>query len=457
MSTKSDSPESFQPPRFGTDGLRGRAGEPPLDPETLRRVGAALGMWVQRSGPERKRVLVGNDGRESAMWILEALAQGLATADCSTVDIGLTTTPALAWLARHEPVVAGIMISASHNPAHDNGVKIFDHSGHKLPDEAEREIEALTATLEFAEIPLGRASEDTRVLDRYVEELANRFAHVDLTGATVVVDGANGGGSELAPIVLRGLGADVVRVACEPDGFNINDGCGSLHPESIRDIVRQSGAVLGICLDGDGDRSIFVDDRGDVHDGDDLLATLGPHLLAAGRLPHATVVGTIMSNLGLRRVLREAGVQLEMTPVGDRHVARRMREGGFRLGAEQSGHVLFDLDGHFVGDALHTALTVLSLPGVVRNGSAQAFRSFTRYPQRLVNIAVSAKPPLDTVGPLQDACRRIEADLGEEGRVVLRYSGTEPLCRVMVEAPTHELVDRSCDELAGIVRRELGA
>jgi phosphoglucosamine mutase len=455
--TGSSHEPSFQPPRFGTDGLRGHAGEPPLDPETLRRVGAAFGIWLQRVGPDRKRVLIGNDGRESSTWILDALAQGLGSTDCTVADLGLVTTPALAWLTRNEPFVAGIMISASHNPATDNGIKLFDQDGRKLPDEAERELEMLTGRIEFADLTTPRPRDASASISHYVEHLGNAFGELQLDGCTVVVDAANGGASEIAPSVLRALGADVVPVCCEPDGFNINQDCGSLHPESLAEVVRQSGAVLGICLDGDGDRSIFVDDRGAVHDGDAVLATLAPHLKARGRLPHDTVVATVMTNLGLRRHLARSGIRVEMTPVGDRHVARRMREGGFALGAEQSGHVLFDLDGHLCGDGLFTALTILGLPGVREKGASQAFATFTRYPQRLANVRVRAKPPLESILPLAAAAARIEAELGEDGRVLLRYSGTEPLCRVMVEAPDAATVDRHVDELVQIVDAEIGA
>ncbi len=448
---------TFQIPRFGTDGLRGRAGEAPLDPETLRRVGASLGIWLQREGPERKRVLIGNDGRDSAHWITEAIAQGLATADCSAVDLGLVTTPALAFLTRSQPFVAGIMVSASHNPAHDNGIKLFDERGGKLGDDAQHEIEELTAKLEFGELPRTRIKEEHQLVGRYVEELANRFANLDLSGATVVVDAANGGASELAPTVLRGLGADVVEVACEPDGFNINAGCGALHPESLVDTVRQSGAVLGICLDGDGDRGIFVDDQGNVHDGDSVLATLGPVMRDAGRLPGDTVVSTIMTNLALRRLLREERIDLVMTAVGDRHVARSMKEHGYALGAEQSGHVLFDLGDHFLaGDGLHTALTLLALPGMVRQGASKVLRQFERYPQLLVNVPVNSKPDLDDLAAVRAARDAVEAELGEEGRVVLRYSGTESLCRVMVEAPDREQVERHVGRIVDAVKSEIG-
>jgi phosphoglucosamine mutase len=421
------SSDPFQPPRFGTDGLRGPAGRAPLDPETLRRVGAALGIWLQRTGPERKRVLVGNDGRESASWILDALAQGLGSTECAAADLGLVTTPALAHLTRAQGYVAGIMISASHNPAADNGIKIFDGEGRKLADEAERELEQLTARVDFGELTTPRPRDVSESVDRYLEHLGNEFADL------------------------------VVPVACEPDGFNINDGCGALHPASIRDVVRQSGAVLGICLDGDGDRSIFVDDQGHIHDGDSVLATLAPQMKAEGRLPGDRVVATVMTNLGLRRHLAASGIGVEMTPVGDRHVAKRMREGGFALGAEQSGHVLFDRDGHLVGDGIFTALQILRLDGVLDRGSSAAFATFERFPQRLENVRVSSKPPLEDNARITGSVARCESELGEEGRVVLRYSGTESLCRVMVEAPDRATVDRLVDEMVHVVREELGA
>ena len=449
--------DRFEPPRFGTDGLRGRAGSPPLDPETLRRVGAALGVWLQHGGPDTKRVVLGNDGRDSASWILDALAQGLAATEVATVDVGLTTTPALAFLARTEPFVAGVMISASHNPANDNGVKIFDARGRKLPDDAERAIERLTEETSFEPASEVRTRSRPELIDRYIEWLGNQFGTLSLAGATVVVDAANGGAAHLAPTVLRAFGADVVEIACEPDGANINLDCGAMHPANIVATVRNSGAVLGICLDGDGDRCIFVDDRGTVHDGDSLLATLAPRRLAEGRLPGATAVATVMSNLGLTHALAAAGIRLEATQVGDRNVAARMREGGFALGAEQSGHVLINIDGELVGDGLVTALTVLAMPGVVERGASSVFAPLERFPQKLVNVPVTAKPPLEQNERLQAAVTAAEKDLGTEGRIVLRYSGTENLCRVMVEARDAAAMERHTAALVRVVEEELGS
>ncbi len=446
---------TFEIPRFGTDGIRGLAGSPPLDADTMRRIGASLGLWLQRAGPETKRVVVGNDGRDSSMWILEALAQGLAAAEVATVDIGLTSTPALSFLTRTENFVAGVMISASHNPATDNGIKIFSSDGTKLPTDAETEIEELTPTIEFEDRPSPNIREESKLLNRYEEHLANTFMSLDLSGATIVIDAANGGAADLGPAVLRGLGADVVAVACEPDGYNINDGVGALHPDNIRDTVIASGAVLGICLDGDADRGIFVDSSGKVRDGDDILATLGPDLKKRGALPDDTVVATVMSNLGMKKALQAAGINIAVTPVGDRHVTSLMREKGYALGAEQSGHVAFSGPGQFTGDGLYTALQLLSMPGMLEKGSAALFCDFAPYPQLLVNVKVSHKPDLENIEPIRRVRDEIATELGDDGRVLLRYSGTENLCRVMIEGPTTEIVRKHAEHLALIVKAEL--
>lgn len=445
----------FQAPAFGTDGLRGAVGSPPMDPETIRRVGAALGIWLQRQGPERKRIIIGNDGRDSSLWILECLAQGLWVTETSVVDVDLCTTPALAFLARSENFVGGVMISASHNPASDNGIKIFNDTGGKLSDEAESEIAELTDKLDF-EVSTNTGIKDGReLLGKYGEYLANRFDSLDLDGATIVVDAANGGGSNLAPEILRGFGADLVTHGCEPDGQNINAGVGALHPQNIVAAVRGSGAVMGICLDGDGDRGIYVDDCGQVRNGDDVLASLAPQFKASGRLPGDTVVATVMSNLGLRRQLESEGIQLEMTPVGDRSVTERMQAGGFALGGEQSGHVIIAEDGPWGGDGLAIALELLSIPGVLEKGASSAFRSFDQYPQTLINIEVASKPELETIPGLEAMRLEVEAQLAGDGRVFLRYSGTENLCRVLVEGPDECMVKESASKLAELLQKRL--
>ena len=445
----------FAPFEFGTDGLRGRAGVAPMDPETLRRVGSALGVLLQREGGSgRQRVLIGNDGRESAPWIGDSLVQGLMAAEVSVSDVGLVTTPALALLTRHEPFAAGIMISASHNPAHDNGIKIFAGDGQKLRDEDEREVARLAMALhpEAPSQPRTRQVEELTL--RYEQLLGERFPDLDLGGRTVVVDAANGGGSVIAPRTLRTFGAEVVEVGCEPDGFNINDGVGALHPERLAGVVREHGACLGICLDGDGDRGIFVDENGNVQDGDAVLTFFGRRLHAAGLLPQATIAATVMSNLGLHRALRDSAVAVQVTPVGDRHVVQAMKAQGIALGGEQSGHTLF-AEHELVGDGLYPGLRIL--PELGDEPMSRAFAAFERYPQKLLNVAVRDKPDLDTVPAIVSKRREIEAALGEDGRLLLRYSGTEPKCRVMIEALDREQCERLCEELADVIRAELGA
>ena len=448
--------ESFQPPQFGTDGLRGRAGEAPLDPETMRRVGAALGVLLQKTGIDPIRVVSGNDGRESAPWILEALAQGLVAAEVAVTDVGLCTTPALAFLCRTQPFSAGIMISASHNPAHDNGIKIFSHDGTKLADAEERELESLSCELRPERTGTPRLRPRHDLLRSYEDQFAELYPTLDLTGMKLCVDAAHGGGSGLAPTILRAFGAEVIEVACEPDGFNINDGVGALHPEFVRNAVREHGAHLGICLDGDGDRGIFVDETGTVRDGDDQLCLFGMHMHQNGDLPHATVAATVMSNLGLHRALSSAGIKVHVTPVGDRNVVQAMRERGLALGGEQSGHILFAGDGKLTGDGVFTALRLLSLPGVRERGLAAAFASFRRFPQKLINVPVSKKPKFAEVPALAARMAEVERILGNDGRLLLRYSGTEPLCRVMIEAADGALVERLCRELADLVAELLG-
>lgn len=443
----------IQRPKFGTDGLRGRAGDAPMDAPTLRAVGAALGVLLQRGGPAQKRVLVGNDGRESAPWILEALAQGLMAAEVAIADVDLCTTPALAFLVRTQPFDAGVMISASHNPAHDNGIKIFADDGSKLRDEEEAEIAALAVELRPAELRTPRIRDRRDLLAKYEDLFAARFPELDLAGRTVCIDAANGGGAQLAPRILRALGADVIELGCEPDGFNINEGCGALHPEALAAAVREHGACLGISLDGDGDRGIFVDELGTVRDGDDVLSLFGRRLHANGQLPGGRIVATVMSNLGLHRSLRDAGVAVHVTPVGDRNVVAAMRELGAAVGGEQSGHILF-ADHDLTGDGVYTGIRLLE--AAAGEPLTAAFAAFHRFPQELINVPVTSKPPLDSVPAIAAKAAEIERLLGDDGRLVLRYSGTEPKCRVMVEAAEAELCRRLCRELADVIAGHLG-
>ena len=447
----------FVPPRFGTDGLRGTAGQAPIDTRTLQRLGAALGLWLQHQGPEPKRVLIGDDGRESAGWIGPALAAGLAATDVRVLDVGLIPTPGLAFLVREQPVQAGIMISASHNPARDNGVKIFQSDGAKLPDAAETRISDMTGEVSLEPNPSVRVKHSRELARQYEEHLVNLFADVDLSRRKIVVDGANGACSLVTPTVLRGLGAEVVELACTPDGTNINAGAGALHPETMAQTVAAQGADFGVSLDGDGDRCIVCDETGTVRDGDGILTVLGTHLHRQGALPGDTLVATVMSNLGLGKALMRHGISLHQTPVGDRAVVAAMRDHGYALGGEQSGHIIFSGSGHLTGDGTYTALQLLSVLTSQERGLAAAFSEFVSFPQLLVNVPVRHKPDLADIDTIQAAIAEVETDLGDEGRVVLRYSGTEDLCRVMVEAPTEDDVQRQVERLVQVVRAELGA
>ncbi len=442
-------------PRFGTDGLRGPWGTPPMDEATLRRVAAALGVWLQGAGQEQKRVVLGHDGRSSGQAIMQVMADGLVAADVACVDVGLVTTPALALVTRKTRADAGVMISASHNPAEDNGIKLFGADGSKLPDDAERDIEELAIRVDAEDGARGRLKPRRELVLEYENHLRNAFPTLDLTGLRLAIDAANGGGANLAPQVLTMLGAEVIATGCTPDGSNINAGVGALHPQHLAAVVRREGAHLGICLDGDGDRGIFVDELGNVHDGDSVLAAMAPHMAARGALPGNTVVTTVMSNLGLRRALDACGIGILTTPVGDRHVVQAMRAHGYALGGEQSGHIVFGGPGAYTGDGLFTALALLELPQARAEGFAKVLGGLRRFPQLLVNVPVRAKPPLDSMPAVQSALRAIEHELGDDGRVVLRYSGTENLCRVMVEGPTTEIVERHAARLADVIRTSL--
>ncbi len=440
---------------FGTDGLRGRAGDPPMDPATLRRIASAIGVMLQGRGGERLRVVAGNDGRESGDWILGALTQGFQAAEVAVVDVGLVTTPALACVARRHRFDAGIMISASHNAATDNGIKIFDREGRKLSEADEAEICALAAEVGPEVDARPRSHRRRELTDAYFDHLREAFPTLDLTGVTIAVDGANGGGSQLVPAALGSFGARVIATACTPDGTNINDGVGALHPEALAPVVTGSGAALGLCLDGDGDRGIFIDDAGNVRDGDDVLALLGPDWQRRGLLPNGVVVATEMSNMGLEVALRNAGIRLLRTKVGDKYVVEAMRRENHPLGGEQSGHIVFAGAGAHTGDGLFTALTLLSLPQVREGGFAAAWSTFVRFPQVLQNVEVMRKPPLDTLPGVVAARDAAAAALGDRGRVLLRYSGTENKCRVMVEGEDEAEVHRHVANLVDAVRTAL--
>jgi phosphoglucosamine mutase len=441
---------------FGTDGIRGVANREPLTPETLARIGRAIGRAALERGRPRTAVL-GRDTRESGGMVASAVAAGLASAGFTVRDAGLLSTPAVAILLRRRRAGLGIAVSASHNPWPDNGVKVFLAGGLKADREFEERVEAILATpSESGPEPVGpvlASPDDGRA---YVDEVRSEFRGRVLAGLRLAVDCANGALSGTAPEELARLGAEVHPLFDRPDGRNINERCGALHPEVVARATKRLGADAGIAFDGDGDRALFADGRGRALSGDATLAVLARRLAARRRLPRRTVVATVMSNLGLARSLSEAGISLVTVPVGDRSVVSAMRAGGFALGGEQSGHVVVRRGTRLVGDGLLTAIHLLRAIREERKPLSELAACFVRAPQHLVNVPVRAKPPLEEVPGLRDAVRVEEERLGAGGRVLVRYSGTEPLARVMVEGLRATESRMAADRIAAAIRQAIG-
>jgi phosphoglucosamine mutase len=445
---------------FGTDGVRGLPGEFPLDDATLDRMGMALGEYVSSHGripDDRPRVLIGRDTRESGPHIAERIARGLAAAGVEPISAGVLTTPGVAWLVSREGFAAGVVISASHNPYHDNGVKLISASGMKFPDAVEAELERfILSSNEAAEERIAMQLHDNeKIDDDYLEGLrAAMLPGADLTGMKIVMDCANGASSNLAPRLFRSLGAEVIAMGNTPDGKNINSGCGSLHPEKMQARVADTSSAMGVAFDGDADRAVFASKSGRLVDGDGVLLVLGRYFKSAGKLKGDVIVGTTMANLGLERALDKSDLKLSRTAVGDRYVLEEMLRIGANLGGEQSGHVLF-LDDATTGDGMLTAVkmaSVIALAGPLDDLIAD----MKIFPQKIVNVKVKSKPPLDSLPEVSRELAAAETALGASGRVVLRYSGTEPLARVMVEAEQEDDVRRWTDSLANALRDAIG-
>jgi phosphoglucosamine mutase len=433
--------------------MRGVAGEYPLDPVTTFAVGVALGRWVSEhhATPE---IVIGMDTRESGTWIAEHVAGGLARSGVVARFAGRITTPGIAYAARTGHFAAGVMISASHNPYQDNGIKIIDHSGFKLPDEQEHALESgIFAFLDAGEKPAPAALAIDERLDRdYLDYLAGTFSG-RLDGMRLAIDAAHGSASDLAQALFQRLGAQLDCIGCSPDGRNINLNCGSLHLEGLRKRVLETGADLGIAFDGDADRALFISHSGKIVDGDAVMLIAAIPLHARGRLKE--VVATVMSNLGLERALKVHGIGLVRTPVGDKYVLEEMVKRNAPLGGEQSGHVIFR-DYATTGDGLLTALRVLE---IVRDSGSDLdalTAGLEIYPQLLVNVRVKERRPLAELTRVNEEVRRAETEFGEAGRVVLRFSGTEPLARVMVEGPRLDRVEHFANSIADAIRAELG-
>jgi phosphoglucosamine mutase len=440
---------------FGTDGVRGRAGAPPLDVPTVRRLGAALVRALPRAS-DAHRLLIGRDTRESGGWIGRELAHGARTAGGFVTSAGVISTPAVAYLTRESIYDAGVVISASHNPFEDNGIKVFSGAGEKFTERLEVEIEHVVADPSWA-VPDGDAPplEDEDFSDRYLGHARAALPGAEaLRGLRVAVDCAHGATSGLAPALLADLGLDVVALGCSPDGRNINLGCGSTHPEPLARAVIEHGCRLGIAFDGDGDRAIFVDDRGRIVDGDAIMLLAARHLQSLGRLKHGAIVATVMSNIGLEIALRQSGIGLVRCPVGDKHVMEEMIGRGLSLGGEQSGHIIFS-EFLFTGDGLVTALNVLQVMAATGRDLADLASELTTYPQILLNVRVRTKRDLRDVPPVAAVVADVERRLGATGRLLVRYSGTEPLLRIMLEGQHQDQIRAWAEEIAAEVRTHL--
>ena len=434
---------------FGTDGIRGPVGTPPITADFVLKLGWAAGKTFSPSGGGS--ILIGKDTRISGYLFESALEAGLASAGVHVTMLGPMPTPAVAYLTRAVSADAGIVISASHNPFSDNGIKFFSSEGRKLPDEIELEIERLIdePMTTVASADLGKADRMNDAVGRYIEFCKTTFPQsLNLKHLKLVVDCAHGATYKIAPAVFQELGAQVIAIGCSPDGLNINEGFGATSPEALAARVVQEGADLGIALDGDGDRLVMVDHQGEVVDGDELLLIIALHQQAIGLLTGG-VVGTLMSNLGLEVALRDRGIGFARAQVGDRYVVAKLLQEGWRLGGEGSGHILC-LDQATTGDGVVSALQVLRAIAEQGKTLAELKSAMTKFPQVMINVrAVSAKVMQDNM--VQSAVRDVEAVLGDKGRVLLRPSGTEPLIRVMVEGEDAQQVRRLAEQLAAVV------
>jgi phosphoglucosamine mutase len=444
---------------FGTDGIRGLANTPPLTTELAFRLGRQLVATLIQHDPTKKtRLVVGRDTRLSGPMLEGALVSGALSAGGDVYAVGVLPTPAIAFLTRRLEAHGGVVLSASHNPFEDNGIKIFSSEGSKFPDAWEEEIEGRLNGPDTAPWPtgvdIGRLVVHEAAEADYIAHARAACPH-DLRHLRIVLDCAHGATYRVAPEIFRRLGADVRVLNASPDGQNINRGVGAMHPEGLQKEVLRSGAQLGLAFDGDGDRLISVDEAGQIRDGDYALAICGRHLAARGQLKGGTVVTTVMANLALDRTLTKAGIGLAKVAVGDRYVLEEMLRIGANLGGEQSGHLLF-LDHATTGDGIVSALQLI---GVMRESGAslgELAQCLVKFPQVLVNVRVKSKPPVGSIPDLAERVQVLEAEMNGAGRILLRYSGTESLLRVMIEGEEQARIEHMAEELAGIIRRAIG-
>jgi len=448
---------------FGTDGIRGIANVEPLTAEMTVRLGRAAAYFFKKKKNKvgHHRIVIGKDTRLSGYMFEGVLTAGICSMGVDVLLVGPMPTPAIAFLTRSFRADAGVVISASHNLFEDNGIKFFSEDGFKLPDDHELEIEELidsgeTDNLRPTGEGLGKAFRIDDAEGRYIEFVKNSIPKgLDFGGLKVVIDCSNGAAYKITPTVLRELGADVITIGDKPDGVNINRSCGSLHPEAVQRLVKEHNAHIGLAHDGDADRLIMVDEKGEVVDGDKLLAMCAIEYKRLGRLSHDTLVATVMSNFGLDIAMKEAGIRVVRTQVGDRYVMEEMIKNNYNLGGEQSGHLIF-LDYNTTGDGLITALQVLTMMQQTGKGLSDLASCMKTFPQKLVNIKVKEKKPLETLRDFNRIVRESEKKLEGRGRIVVRYSGTETLLRIMVEGETHEEILEVIDTVSDAVHKYIG-
>lgn len=442
---------------FGTDGVRGVANEK-LSPELAFQLGR-YGGYLLTKGNSKKKIVIGRDTRLSGEMLESALTAGILSLGVDVIQLGVVSTPCVAYLTRHFQAAGGVMISASHNPYPDNGIKFFNHQGFKLSDEEEAEIERL---LESSDDPLPRPTGENLGRIHKIEDAAEAYLNylqstiqTDLKGLKIVIDGANGAAYSLAPRLFTQLGAEVTTIFTEPDGTNINEGCGSTHPEQLQKHVKAAKADIGLAFDGDADRLIAVDEQGEIIDGDQIMCICGAYLKENGKLKNNTIVATVLSNFGFFKAMEALDIHTIRTKVGDRYVVEQIREGGYSLGGEQSGHIIF-YDYNTTGDGLLTAVQLLQVIKLKKQPASILKKLMKPYPQIMINVKVKEKAGWDSKSAITNTIREVENQLGSSGRILVRPSGTEPVIRVMGEGPDEEQLKQYVQRIADAIQQQLG-
>ncbi len=445
---------------FGTDGIRGKANHYPMTPDLVLRLGQAIGLYFKKRYPH-PRILIGKDTRRSGYMLEQALCSGICSVGVDVSFLGPLPTPGIAYLTRGMRACAGIVISASHNPFDDNGIKIFSSDGYKLPDDIEDHLESMLVKLEDhtndgpTGMSIGRAKRIDDAIGQYAVFLKEQFPkHLTLEGLRIVLDCANGAGYRVAPKVFEELGAELFLLGNAPNGSNINENCGALHPNKLSDHVRLYKADIGLALDGDADRLIIADDRAELVDGDQIMAIAGTHLMREGKLRGNVIVSTIMSNMGLDIAMSKVGGKVVRTKVGDRYVVEAMRQGNYNLGGEQSGHLIFR-DCSTTGDGILAALKLLEVVVGTQTQVSQLKKCMDVLPQVLRNLRVKHKVPVEDMPAVAALIKKIESELGHSGRVLFRYSGTENVARIMIEGDDKQKIEALAEELADLTEKTI--